>query len=93
MLRCCMISKKPHYLAYSGGLDSQVLLHLLCQWREADPSFTFQAIHINHGLSEQAAIWQAHCEASCVKWNVDLKVVSIDLSESNGHSLEALARQ
>lgn len=93
VLICAMIFSMPIYVAYSGGLDSQVLLHLLCQWRNADPAFTFEAIHVNHGLNQGADQWQAHCEQTCLAWQVPLQVLSIDLSELHGHSLEAYARQ
>ncbi len=57
----------PHwYVAYSGGLDSTVLLHLLHAWRIAHadaPPLT--AIHVNHGLQESADDWQVHCEWFC----------------------------
>ncbi|VVE24749.1 tRNA lysidine(34) synthetase TilS [Pandoraea aquatica] len=54
-------------LALSGGLDSMVLLDALAHWlqkrREAgETSPQPLAIHIHHGLSEQADDWLAVCE-------------------------------
>ena len=44
----------PHrqlLVAFSGGLDSTVLLHQLVLLREQDPSLTLRAVHVHHGLS------------------------------------------
>ena len=53
----------PHsrrLVAFSGGLDSTILLHLAI---EAAPPVT--ALHINHGLHPQADHWQDHCAQVC----------------------------
>jgi len=57
----------PHwYVAFSGGLDSTVLLHLVHRWCAAHPDApALSAIHINHGLQTAAGDWQRHCEALC----------------------------
>ena len=46
-------------VAFSGGMDSTVLLHLATQ---AAPSSAV-ALHVNHGLHPDADQWQAHCAA------------------------------
>lgn len=48
------------WVAFSGGLDSTVLLHALAQL--ALP-VKLHALHVNHQISPNAARWQAHCEA------------------------------
>lgn len=48
------------YVALSGGLDSSVLLHSLAQQPHLLPKLV--AVHINHGLSDNALAWQMHCE-------------------------------
>lgn len=50
----------PHrqlLVAFSGGLDSTVLLHQLVLLREQDPSLTLRAVHVHHGLSAHADDW------------------------------------
>ncbi|HER19697.1 MAG TPA: hypothetical protein ENO14_01475, partial [Chromatiales bacterium] len=37
-------------LAFSGGLDSTVLLHLLVRLRDAGQIAPFTAVHVHHGL-------------------------------------------
>jgi tRNA(Ile)-lysidine synthase len=69
-----------------------VLLHLLVSIRQALP-WSLNAIHINHGLQEQAASWQAHCEALCARYQVPLETVHLNLSANPGESLEAVARE
>lgn len=79
---------KNYVLAYSGGLDSQVLLHILA----SIPHINTRAVHINHGLSANADKWQAHCEQSCAALNIPLKTCNITVKPEQGESLEAYAR-
>ena len=47
----------PHLVvAFSGGLDSSVLLHLMAQLRQSI-SFQLSAHHVHHGLSQHADAW------------------------------------
>ncbi len=82
---------RPIYLAYSGGLDSQVLLHVLVRVRQQQP-FDLTAIHIHHGLSVHADSWVNHCVYYCEKWAVACQVKEVACIEQ-GQGLEAAARQ
>jgi tRNA(Ile)-lysidine synthase len=54
------------YVGFSGGIDSTVLLHLLCSWCRRNPGAPpLAAIHVNHGLHPAAGVWQQHCEWVC----------------------------
>ncbi|WP_031518418.1 tRNA lysidine(34) synthetase TilS [Siccibacter colletis] len=79
-------------VAYSGGLDSTVLLHQLVQLRAAHPDLHLRAIHIHHGLSDNADAWAAHCQAQCDAWQVALDVVRVTLVD-DGNGIEAQARE
>lgn len=79
-------------VAFSGGLDSTVLLHQMVCWRRENPSVTLRAIHIHHGLSQHADAWVAHCHQQCLAWNVPLDVVRVTLAQ-DGLGIEAQARQ
>ena len=82
-----------HFLvAFSGGLDSSVLLYRLVCWREQDPTVQLRAMHIHHGLSANADDWVAHCRQICQQWQVPLLVERVALADE-GLGIEAHARQ
>ena len=72
-------------VAYSGGLDSTVLLHAAV--RAARPIL---AIHVNHGLHPDADRWQAHCEAACKSHGIELLSRRVEVAAGN---VEAQARR
>ena len=47
-------------VAYSGGMDSHVLLHLCVEL-----NLDVRAVYINHGLMQEANQWQQHCQSVC----------------------------
>ena len=57
-----LLTSRQILVAFSGGLDSTVLLHQLVQWRTENPGVTLRAIHVHHGLSANADAWVTHCE-------------------------------
>lgn len=85
--------KDKHYLvAFSGGMDSHVLLKLCVLLREQIP-FQLRAIHIHHGLSPHAEAWVQHCEQVCEAYDVPLTIHRLALNCQPGDSLEEIARQ
>ncbi len=86
-------SQKPDYLvAYSGGLDSHVLLYALSELATLRP-MNIAAVHINHGLSDAADAWSRHCQAVCDQLQIPLDIVPVDAQQTHGDSPEAVARQ
>jgi len=79
-------------IGYSGGLDSQVLLHLLAQTRELLPEITIEAIHVHHGLHPEANEWVRHCETSCAALSIPLTVIRVNPRDYPDLSPEAAAR-
>jgi tRNA(Ile)-lysidine synthase len=79
-------------VAYSGGVDSHVLLHAMAGLREQF-DFSLGAIHIHHGLSENADVWQLHCERVCTELDVPIQSAKVKVQKNNRQSLEALARE
>ncbi len=81
-------------VAFSGGPDSTVLLHLLQCWRSNQTGDTppLVAVHVNHGMQDDADAWQAHCEALCHSWNIPI-IVHRATVENAGQGAEAAARQ
>lgn len=80
-------------IAFSGGLDSQVLLHLAAMLRTTHPQWQFRAIHVDHGLQPASAAWAAHCQAVCEALAMPMVNVALQLQIPSGASLEAEARQ
>lgn len=78
------------WLAYSGGLDSQVLLHVLSQLL---PATRLRAIHINHSWHVDALEWAERCQQSCEKLGIYCEVIAVDARPKAGESPEAYARQ
>ncbi|GGC18865.1 tRNA lysidine(34) synthetase TilS [Pseudoduganella buxea] len=80
----------PVAVAYSGGLDSTVLLHLAAGWARAN-GVPLHAFHIHHGLSPNADAWEAHCAAQCMALGVPFTARRVTLEDRK--SVEASARQ
>ena len=85
----------PHlFVAFSGGLDSNVLLHLTALYaRQRELKIT--AVHINHGLSENAGAWQQHCQRVCEKLGLEFvsKSVVVEQGGQGYQGLEGQARK
>lgn len=79
------------WVAFSGGLDSTVLLDLMRADQADLPPF--QAIHIDHGLHPDSARWAEHCRAWCARLQIQCTAMSIPRTLAPGASLEAWARE
>jgi len=78
-------------IAYSGGLDSSVLLHAAHQLLQAGRLSKLSAIHINHGLQSEADQWQEHCQNRCNSYAIDLVTQKFSLA-AEGKNSELAAR-
>ena len=78
---------KTWWLAYSGGVDSQVLLHLLSQTK-----LDVRAVYIDHGLQAVSGQWAEHCAQSCQQLNIPFQTIAVNACAKNGESPEASAR-
>lgn len=76
------------YVAYSGGVDSTVLLHLMAQAQQ-DTGFQLRALHVNHGLHSDARRWEDHCAYVCSILDVPLITKRLRLDDAS----EATARE
>lgn len=82
---------KTYWIAYSGGVDSHVLLSLMVTVRQF-LALRLKAIHINHGMSQHAARWAKHCADVCVKYDVVYVERELRFALNAGESLEEIAR-
>jgi len=98
ILRECPPTQRM-WIAYSGGLDSHVLLHALSQLRHrlpnppCGPTFDLRAIHIHHGLQPEADAWAKHCQSVCQELELGCEVVKVNAHAGARESPEARARQ
>lgn len=83
-------------VAYSGGIDSSVLLHSLVEASRqsliAIDASAIVALHINHQLSPQADAWQQHCQQFTQRLGIDFYSETVSV-KSQGGGVEAAARK
>lgn len=78
-------------IAYSGGLDSSVLLHL-AQRYAANRNIALSAFHVHHGLSVNADQWLSHCEDACTRLGIRFEARHVNLPERRRDGTEQAAR-
>jgi tRNA(Ile)-lysidine synthase len=76
-------------VAFSGGVDSTVLLHLLHQARLGAP---VHALHVNHMMQADANRWEEHCRSVCAALDLAFESIRIPVTPVAGESLEETAR-
>jgi tRNA(Ile)-lysidine synthase len=81
-----------YLVAYSGGLDSAVLLHALAACR-ARHKVSVVAVHVNHSLHAESAAWADHCQAFAEELEVEFHGLQVDVDRESGMGLEAAARE
>lgn len=87
--------RPPRYwIAFSGGVDSHVLLHLCTRLRAAEPHWPeIRAVHVHHGLRPEAEAWAGHCEKTCHQLLVPFTLLRVDARAAPGESPEEAARR
>jgi len=78
------------YVAYSGGVDSHVLLHLCACTPYLKEKIT--AVYVHHGLQAAAESWPEHCQKVAAALGVDFKVLRVNAGAATGQSPEEAAR-
>mgnify|MGYP005637475225 FL=1 len=79
-------------VAYSGGLDSSVLLDLVVSFVREYKSISVSLIHVDHGLSPSSLEWGAHCKEIASLYNLECSVVRVATLRKVNQSEEAWAR-
>jgi tRNA(Ile)-lysidine synthase len=78
----------PVCVAFSGGLDSTVLLHVLTKLDDRRP---LRAIHVEHGLHPDSGEWAKQAQATAGDMGVPCAVLQVAVVDS-GQGREAAAR-
>lgn len=78
------------YVGYSGGVDSHVLLHLCASTKSLAGKIT--AVHVHHGLQDEADAWVEHCKKTAESLGVNFKPLHVDATANTGESPEETAR-
>ena len=74
-------------VAFSGGLDSTVLLHATIK---AHGKKNVYAFHVHHGIQKEADQWQAHCKAVAKKLGCHFDTRNVKLNKPS--NIESQAR-
>jgi len=78
------------FIAYSGGVDSHVLLHLAALDESIKEKIT--AVYVHHGLQAEADAWEEHCRSVTSGLGVRFKSIKVNVQKTAAQSLEELAR-
>ncbi|HFL8824276.1 MAG TPA: tRNA lysidine(34) synthetase TilS [Candidatus Azoamicus sp. OHIO1] len=74
--------KRKLYIAYSGGVDSSVLLKLIHNSFLNDKHLIC-AIHIDHSVNKKSNFWSRFCKSQCNSLKVPIKIIKIKNKKYN----------
>jgi len=78
------------YIAYSGGVDSHVLLHCCASMPQLKDRVT--AVYVHHGLQAEAESWAKHCGKTAKDLGVEFLTLRVNAGAAPGESPEEAAR-
>ncbi|WP_343182596.1 tRNA lysidine(34) synthetase TilS [Buchnera aphidicola] len=70
-------------IAYSGGLDSTVLLNQLIPFQKKKPFIQIRAIYINHNTSKKTKTFSQHCKKTCQTYKIQFIQKNIKITTKN----------
>ncbi len=86
------LPERRYCVAFSGGIDSTVLLHALAILRAGQPH-GLRAVHVNHHIHPQADAWAIRACEIARSLKLPIAVLDANVAPAKGESLEAVARQ
>ncbi len=81
-----------YIVAFSGGLDSTVLLDALCKGG-GKSDVPIMAVHVDHQLQPDSADWSRHCQSVAADLGVEYRCLSVNVQLESGKGPEASARE
>ncbi|MDV6251473.1 tRNA lysidine(34) synthetase TilS [Vibrio sp. EA2] len=84
--------KSKVVLAFSGGIDSRLLLELLGRYQR-EYEIPCHAVYVHHGLSSNADDWAHKCQLWAQQAGISCDVEHVSLDVNSGESIELLARE
>lgn len=79
-------------LAYSGGVDSELLALGLSEFAREHHEYRYLLVHVHHGLSDNADAWVSHCESRAYVYGLPMSIERVVVDTGPRKSLEAEAR-
>lgn len=97
----CIFRYRKLLLAFSGGLDSTVLLDILATLvknsnvlTKSTGPITLKAVYVHHGISNESDKWANHCQEQCNIRHIPFDIIYINCLSSHKKycNLESRAR-
>ena len=85
-------ASEKYWIAYSGGMDSSVLLHLFYSISDK-LNKPVEVIYVDHGLNPKSQKWGKFCINQSQEYGFSFKELVIDEEYKKGESIEAWARE
>jgi len=79
-------------VAFSGGVDSHLLLVLMARLRDVSRNFNLRAVHVDHSIQADSVAWAAHARYVCSALRVPLEICQCTV-EKGSKGPEASARR
>ncbi len=76
-----------YIVAFSGGMDSTVLLHVMHKLK-----LPMHVIYVNHHLQKDSNQWEQHCIEICKDWNIPISIAHAKLDKGIKKNIEESAR-
>ncbi|HJY40249.1 MAG TPA: tRNA lysidine(34) synthetase TilS, partial [Steroidobacteraceae bacterium] len=80
-------------VAYSGGLDSTVLLHALSRAISDRAHYRMRAAHVDHQLHPESTSWREQCSRVVESLRVEFVPLIVSVTASAELGVEAAARE
>ena len=83
--------QKPsrYIVAYSGGMDSTVLLHAL---KSIDDDTPIIALYVNHQVNDESNEWSEFCNTNADSLGINFSAYKVDVDFNSGKGAEASMR-